>query len=266
MNIKLPLFKFVFYVLFAFSLPDLNVQVFAQSVSYDVVIPWDASKNVFIDDQEIFIPTIKNQGYDGKNPFFAWKTKVNQHSDYLISVDNLTFYDASSEDLTFFQYNKIEIPKEPQINSSANRSRTDKFVHVSLNPFVSSSVLGDLSSDWYKISVNQDGIYKLDKAFLTSIGIDVANLNPLHINIYGNGNGKLPELNSVYRPDDLVKNDILVIGESDGSFDASDYILFHAWGPNKIRQVGVEFQAMFLVILSEFLRMILQLEFKVKHP
>lgn len=271
MNIKLPLFKFVFYVLFAFSLPDFNVQVFAQSVSYDVVIPWDASKNVFIDDQEIFIPTIKNQGYDGKNPFFAWKTKVNQHSDYFISVDNLTFYDASGEDLTFFQYNKIEIPKEPQINSSANRSRTDKFVHVSLNPFVTvngvlkriasfkvnvssisqpanqkdfvgSSVLGDLGSDWYKISVNQDGIYKLDKAFLTSIGIDVANLNPLHINIYGNGNGKLPELNSVYRPDDLVKNDILVIGESDGSFDASDYILFHAWGPNKIRQVGVEFQ------------------------
>jgi len=248
-----------------------NSKVFAQDNTYDVVIHWNNSKKVNINEEELFMPSIQNQGYDGKNPFFSWQTKVNQFSDYIVDVKNLTFYNATDEDLTFLNFNQIEIPKEPQIYTSCNKSRTDRFVHVSLNPFVmingvakriatfkvvvtpkalaalkkdfvGSSVLGDINSDWYKISVSKDGIYKLDKAFFSSLGIDVANLNPSHINIYGNGNGKLPELNSVFRTDDLVKNDVLFVGESDGSFDDADYILFHAWGPNRINQVGVEFQ------------------------
>jgi hypothetical protein len=248
-----------------------STKVFAQNNSYDIVIPWDASKKVIVNEQVFFVPSIQNQGYDGKNPFFAWQSKVNQNSDYSIDVDNLTFYDATSEDLTFLNGNNIQIPLDLQIFASCKRSRTDKFVHVAMNPFVmrngvakriatfkvsvtskplaavkkdfvGSSVLGDINSDWYKISVTRDGIYKLDKSFFSSIGVDVANLNPASINIYGNGNGKLPELNSVFRPDDLLKNDILFVGESDGSFDEADYILFHAWGPNKINQVGGEFQ------------------------
>ncbi len=271
LNIEKSIFKLFFYVCFTFSVLIFNGKVFAQSTSYDVVIPWDASKKIILNEQEYLMPSIKNQGYDGKNPFFAWQSKASRYSDYLIEVDNLTFYDASNEDLTFLNAYKIEIPDAPKIQTSTNTARTEKFVHVSMNPFVKiggvvkriatfkvvvtskplpaakkdfigSSVLGDINSDWYKISVSQDGLYKIDRAFLISIGIDVASLNPAHINIYGNGSGKLPELNSVARPDDLVKNDILVVGESDGSFDANDYILFHAWGPNKINQVGVEFQ------------------------
>ena len=271
LNFKISIFKLFFYSLFTLCSLLFSTKVFAQNNSYDIVIPWNASKKVIINEQEFFMPSIQNQGYDGKNPFFVWQTKINQYSDYNINVENLTFYDASNEDLTFLSFNRIEIPKEPQIYTSCSKSRADKFLHVSMNPlvmingvakriatfkvvvtskplpalskdFVGSSVLGDIESDWYKISVNKDGIYKLDKAFLSSVGIDVENLDPSHINIYGNGNGKLPELNSVFRPDDLVKNDILVVGEGDGSFDDNDYILFHAWGPNRINQVGVEFQ------------------------
>jgi hypothetical protein len=271
LNIKISIFKLFFYSLFTLCSLLFSTKVFAQNNSYDIVIPWDASKKVIVNEQVFFVPSIQNQGYDGKNPFFAWQSKVNQNSDYSIDVDNLTFYDATSEDLTFLNGNCIQIPLDPQIFASCKRSRTDKFVHVAMNPFVivngvakriatfkvsvtskpltaakkdfvGSSVLGDINSDWYKISVTRDGIHKLDKSFFSSIGVDVANLNPASINIYGNGNGKLPELNSVFRPDDLVKNDILFVGESDGSFDEADYILFHAWGPNKINQVGGEFQ------------------------
>ena len=39
-------------------------------------------------------------------------------------------------------------------------------------------------------------------------GINTSSLNPKKINIYGNGDGRLPELNSESRTDDLAKNAI----------------------------------------------------------
>ena len=99
--------------------------------------------------------------------------------------------------------------------------------------FATNSVMKDGSGDWYKISVQKDGIYKIDKAFLTDLGINVSQINPQHINIYGNGDGMLPELNSVPRLDDLAKNAIVVSGESDGVFNDNDYILFYGAGPHR---------------------------------
>ena len=74
--------------------------------------------------------------------------------------------------------------------------------------FKNASVLKDGSGFWYKINVPKDGIYKIDKAFLESCGISTTGLNPNSINIFGNGEGVLPESNAVYRSDDLVKNAI----------------------------------------------------------
>ena len=62
------------------------------------------------------------------------------------------------------------------------------FNHVAKD-FVNSSVLQPGSGSWYKVSVNRDGIFKIDKAFLESMGVDTDNLNPQHINIFGNGDG-----------------------------------------------------------------------------
>jgi len=99
--------------------------------------------------------------------------------------------------------------------------------------FAPESVLRSGSGDWFKISVTEDGVHKIDYTLLQSMGIDVDNLHPNDINIYGNSFGRLPELNSKYRPDDLLKNDILIVGDGDGSFDQNDYILFYGKGPHK---------------------------------
>ncbi len=88
------------------------------------------------------------------------------------------------------------------------------------------------SGNWFKISVSQSGIHKIDYALLKSIGINPDNVDPRNIRIYGNGGGVLPELNSVDRHDDLVENPIMVQGEGDGKFDAGDFILFYAEGPS----------------------------------
>lgn len=91
------------------------------------------------------------------------------------------------------------------------------------------------TGDWYRIGIVNDGMYRITPAFLNSIGINAANIDPRNIRIYGNGGGMLPEANGVFRYDDLVENPIQVVGEGDGRFDASDYVLFYAEGPHKWR-------------------------------
>ena len=98
-------------------------------------------------------------------------------------------------------------------------------------PWTFNSVLS--SGDVYKFGVAQTGVYKLDYTYLKNeLGItNLDNIDPRTIRLYGNGGAMLPEKNSDVRPDDLLENAIQVVGESDGKFDASDYILFYAVGP-----------------------------------
>ncbi|MFC4269749.1 type IX secretion system sortase PorU [Polaribacter marinivivus] len=88
------------------------------------------------------------------------------------------------------------------------------------------------SGTWFKFSVDTTGVFKIDRNLLQSIGISTSGLNPRKIHIYGNGGQLLPELNSAFRYDDLQENAIYIKGETDGSFDANDFILFYAKGPH----------------------------------
>ena len=85
--------------------------------------------------------------------------------------------------------------------------------------------------DWYKLSVEQTGIYQIAYVDLLNYGIDPTQINPKQIQLFGNGNGMLPELNSAFRYDDLQENAIFVYGEEDEVFDPEDYILFYGEGP-----------------------------------
>ena len=81
---------------------------------------------------------------------------------------------------------------------------------------------------WYKFKIDKSGVYKLDKSFLKSLGIDVNNLDPHKIKIFGNGGKVMPLLNSIPYPEDITELAIEVTGEQDSSFDNNDYILFYA--------------------------------------
>ena len=88
------------------------------------------------------------------------------------------------------------------------------------------SVLSD--GDWYKITTNKEGIYKLDYSDFQDIGVNVSNLQISSIRLYGNGGGMLPRLNSEFRHLDLVENAIKVKdANNNGFFDIEDYILFY---------------------------------------
>ncbi|MCF2445452.1 type IX secretion system sortase PorU [Dyadobacter sp. CY345] len=104
---------------------------------------------------------------------------------------------------------------------------------------LSSQSFGQVSSvlstgNWYKIAVTESGVYKIDAAFLKGMGLDITTIAPDQIKIYGNGGKMLPQNNSSERPVDLVQNAILVKGEEDGKFDASDVIYFYGDSPHQI--------------------------------
>ena len=88
------------------------------------------------------------------------------------------------------------------------------------------------SGNWYKFSIDTTGVFKLNRSFLQSLGININNINPKHIKIYGNGGKMLPFRNGDFRYEGLQENTISIIGEDDGMFDSSDYILFYAQGPD----------------------------------
>jgi len=102
------------------------------------------------------------------------------------------------------------------------------FDEVNNTPSESSSVLA--SGNFYKFQVEKTGVYKISASFLNSLGMDVSSIDPRKIKIYGHGGEMLPLKNSenfYYDPPEIP---IRVIGESDGSFDNNDYILFYGIG------------------------------------
>lgn len=91
------------------------------------------------------------------------------------------------------------------------------------------------SGTWFRVPISKDGVYRLNRSYFESLGVDVDAINPNSINLYGNDDGMLPYQNSEPRYDDLQQKAVQFVGGDDGSFDPSDYILFYAKGPHSWR-------------------------------
>ena len=86
--------------------------------------------------------------------------------------------------------------------------------------------------EWYKLGFNQTGIFKIDYAYLVSLGINPSNINPNKIQLWGNSYGMLPEPCNMPKPQDLEQSPIFVFGAEDGKFDPYDYVLLYVQGPD----------------------------------
>lgn len=245
------------FVLFIFC-----AVTYAQSQTETVTIEWEAPVEYQYGEEYFKVPNIKGQSLDGYCPNFFFKRKVvGSYGD--ISIASFAKQPATSADKKYLSQFHIVVPTEISADLKVTNETGDKVAVVNLMPYVQENgqiyritsfelekLPGDLAAkpigpkyfsnsvlagngEWYKISIIRDGFHRIDRDFLASMGVDVDNINPQHINIYGNGDGLLPKLNSAPRTDDLAKNAIQVVGESDGSFDAGDYIIFYGWGPHR---------------------------------
>jgi hypothetical protein len=135
--------------------------------------------------------------------------------------------------ISFLPYRKSASGKiEKLVSFRLSMNNTIPSANRSMRTYASNSVLKD--GQWFKMGVSSTGMQILRYEDLVAMGIAVDQLNPKNIRIYGNGGGVLPESNSVTRYDDLEENAIIVVGEEDGVFNKSDYVLFYGLGPNTI--------------------------------
>lgn len=262
------LFSYLIILLASFS---FSTNLFGQElIKLDIV--WTKPSLLEFEGETALAPAILDQQLDNGRPSFFWKQKL-KSLNYKLEIDGYSNVPAPKEDIEYLKRFSFNVTDELQVEYKVTEARDEQFAVVYLFPYIkigesihritslnvaldsytkpsiqekgyaSNSVLQPGSGIWYKISVKKDGIYKIDKSFLENCGISTTGLNPQQINIYGNGDGKLPELNSEPRTDDLAKNAIVVFGESDGVFDDGDYILFYGWGPSKWYPNGtVEFE------------------------
>src|SRR5690606_34365463 len=119
-------------------------------------------------------------------------------------LENGQFYYLTSFD--------IEIQETATVNSTSTTGGNKRAV--------SHSVLSN--GQWFKFSVTNDGLYKLDKKALTAAGINITSIDPRTLKVYGNQGGMLSEINAEFRHDDLPELSISVIGENDGVFNDDD--------------------------------------------
>ena len=241
----------------------LMVNIVIGQTTEILILDWQKEKRLHQGDQSILVPHIKNQNMDGNRPNFFWRKELRGNSNYSTSFVLESTEPATAVEIAYLSSQGITVN---QLTYDFGISKANEKRHATLNlfpfvrqnnqivriksiklkvgkgemenylatkDFVANSVLQNGSGVWYKIRVDKDGIYKIDKTFLEECGIDLVGLNPQHIHIYGNGDGKLPELNSEPRTDDLAQNAIQIIGEGDGSFDDDDYILFYGWGAHR---------------------------------
>jgi hypothetical protein len=236
--------------------------VFAQQTE-NVSINWNSNLNFDTGESIIKIPQfdLEHLNVDVSQKKIQFRKLVSVTSNTLASsliITNLNFQTISEAEL--HDLNKAIIPSSIDAKLEVVRARDDFKGIISVNPIikegtvykklisftfsfqnstasrnqnqnvvqsVSNSVLA--TGNWHRFYVEKSGVYRVSKSFLQSLGFNV-NVDPRNIKIYGNGGRMLPLNNSLPYPDDLEENAIQFVGQDDGVFDNSDYILFYAEG------------------------------------
>lgn len=178
---------------------------------------------------------------------FAVSENVTEISNVIyenISVDQLRGYDLSKikSEIIFDVKNTnsrgvlgayLEFNPVVRINGAYKKvvfiqfdfQQSNKMASFSPPPVISNSVLA--TGDWYKFYINKTGVYKLDKNFFSSLGINTSSVNPKNIRLFGNGGKAIPLLNAQVNNFDVTENAVKFVGEEDSVFDANDYMLFY---------------------------------------
>lgn len=86
--------------------------------------------------------------------------------------------------------------------------------------------------DWYRISIPEDGIYKIDRDWMLNAGLDPDQIDPRRVQLFGNGGRMLPMDNAMDRPLGLLPNAVRFQGEEDGNWGANDALIFWGAGPD----------------------------------
>ena len=228
----------------------------------DITLNWDGFKTERFNNESFAYPFFKDKSFSlnisDKSILSSTVLMIDAMFDEKsLVVENVVYQNIDVELL--YDLDKTKISKSLNLYVNSSYARSDVYGNIVFSPIIKvgnqykrvvslrikcnykynankngnsvnqihNSVLA--SGEWYRFYVEKSGVYKVTKQFLASLGFNV-NTDPRNIKIYGNGGKMLPLLNSLPYSDDIEENAIQFIGESDGVFNDSDYILFYAEG------------------------------------
>ena len=85
------------------------------------------------------------------------------------------------------------------------------------------------------MGIIESGVYKVDRSFFNSNNIDINNIDPNKIQLFGSGyNGYLPQLNSESNYFEPKEIEIQFFGDEDSNFDDGEYLYFYLQSSDKI--------------------------------
>jgi hypothetical protein len=250
----------------------ISSQIFSQkSETITIEVSYSIDKFDYLG-QQVNLAMKPSKGYWDYNlqaPVILYTKKI-QATEGSFIINNYQTQPLTTAELNLID--KANVSNDFKVNVSVKEQRFEKYVSVEIigirkttngsfeklitvegnltvrnipkltqKSFAANSVLEQGNGKWYKIGIPQDGMYKIDRDYLQNLGVNISNLNPNIINIYGNAQGMLSEFNGAPRIDDLIANSIFIKGDQDGVFDANDYIVFYAKGPHSFSFDGIRF-------------------------
>jgi len=88
---------------------------------------------------------------------------------------------------------------------------------------------------WYRITVAEEGLYRIGSDELRQAGLDPRQFDPRTMKIYAAAFELLPQNVHQSFPDSLVEVPVCVAGEADGTFDRGDYLVFYGYPASHYR-------------------------------
>ena len=82
----------------------------------------------------------------------------------------------------------------------------------------------------YRVDVDVDGVYRVDRALLGALGASADGVAPSQVRLYSKGGAELPELVGVPYPTDLAEVPMVEVGNGDAIWDEGEYLLFYGEG------------------------------------
>ena len=247
----------------------MSVTAFGQQKTYKLT--WETVKNLSVSSGvTVQVPAFNSEHfvfdfYEGLQFVDQWETKssVDENS---VSITQVSYQSISIEELK--DLDEKTIPNKLTFSLKNSKARGKQYVFFRLSPIVkdaegrfkkviafqlnyktgqnqyrsaalaknnlvsaasSNSVLA--SGQWYRFYIDTTGVFKLTKSFLQRLGVNVNNVDPRTIKVFGHGGRMIPYSNAEPYPYDVPENAIKFVGEEDGVFNNEDYILFYGQGP-----------------------------------
>jgi len=89
------------------------------------------------------------------------------------------------------------------------------------------------SGNWYQLRIPASGVYRIDASLLQSLGMGPGSVEFSKAGVFGARGGMVPDENAAERTDDLGEFPVYRFdGNNNNRFDAGDYLLFYAEGPD----------------------------------